>query len=381
MQSSSSSSAHSAQSIDASPTQVNVLPLSQPGFTQQARQAAASTVETALSPAALSPAPTSAPVPARASSGPSSEWYGSESEESDVEGEDEHVVTTRKPAKTTKPAKHTTPPRRSPPPVNEELEAQASRASKNAAHRANHTPLSSSAKGSSTTSDPSDPSDPATPPLATDASTATSVSLSSTTENTENTENTEDADPSANNTYFRIARVLLVVIVILLLLYLVYWVIANVFQVDVGAWFGWGSSVDGTDGAGGEGEAMNTTLDISEGGIDSSGVDSGVDNSGIDMDVSDSVSGNAMESYAPSPSPSPSTSTITSTTPEAGLGSMLSAPAFSTTPVPSPPLASSELSPPVGQVTARGAYGNVQMQQGLSERSAEALLDLMSRME
>lgn len=371
MQSSSSSSAHSAQSIDASPTQVNVLPLSQPGFTQQARQAAASTVETALSPAALSPAPTSAPVPARASSGPSSEWYGSESEESDVEGEDEHVVTTRKPPKTTKPAKHTTPPRRSPPPVNEELEAQASRASKNAAHRANHTPLSSSAKGSSATSDPSDP---ATLPLATDAPTATSVSLSSTTENTENTEN---ADPSANNTYFRIARVLLVVIVILLLLYLVYWVIANVFQVDVGAWFGWGSSVDGTDGAGGEGEAMNTTLDISEGGIDSSGVDSGVDNSGIDMDVSDSVSGNAMESYAPSPS----TSTITSTTPEAGLGSMLSAPAFSTTPVPSPPLASSELSPPVGQVTARGAYGNVQMQQGLSERSAEALLDLMSRME
>jgi hypothetical protein len=176
--------------------------------------------------------------------------------------------------------------------------------------------------------------------------------------------------------------VLLVVIVILLLLYLVYWVIANVFQVDVGAWFGWGSSVDGTDGAGGEGgegEAMNTTLDISEGGIDSSGVDSGVDNSGIDMDVSDSVSGNAMESYAPSPSPS--TSAITSTTPEAGLGSMLSAPAFSNTPTPSPPLASSGLSPPVGQVTARGPYGNVQMQQGLSERSAEALLDLMSRME
>lgn len=341
---------------------MNVLPLSQPGFTQQARQAAASTVETALSPA-----PTSAPVPARVPPGPSSEWYGSESEESDVEGEDEHLVTTRKPAKTTKPAKHTTPPRRSPPPVNEELEAHASRASKNAAQRANHTPLSSSAKGSSATSDPSDP---ATPPLATDAPTATSVSLSSTTEN---------ADPSANNTYFRIARVLLVVIVILLLLYLVYWVIANVFQVDVGAWFGWGSSVDGTDGAGGEGEAMNTTLDISEGGIDSSGVDSGVDNSGIDMDVSagESGSGNAMESYAPSPS----TSAITSTTPEAGLGSMMSAPAFSNTPVPSPPLASSGLSPPVGQVTARSAYGNVQMQQGLSERSAEALLDLMSRME
>ena len=341
------------------------MPLSQPGFTQQARHAAASTVETALSPAALSPAPTSAPVPARASSGPSSEWYGSESEESDVEGEndDEHVVTTRKPAKTTKPAKHTTPPRRSPPPVNEELEAQASNASKDAAQRANPTALSSSAKGSSTTSP--DPSDPATLPLATDVPTG----------------NTEDADPSANNTYFRIARVLLVVIVILLLLYLVYWVIANVFQVDVGAWLGWGSSVDGTDGAGvEEGVSGDTTGEALESfGMSNGGVDRGVDNSGIDMEVSagESGSGNAMESYAPSPS----SSAITSTTPEAGLGSMLSAPAFSNTPTPSPPLVSSELSPPVGQVTAKGPYGNVQMQQGLSERSAEALLDLMSRME
>lgn len=160
-----------------------------------------------------------------------------------------------------------------------------------------------------------------------------------------------------------------------------YWVIANVFQVDVGAWFGWGSSVDGTDGVGvEEGVSGDTTGEALESfGMSTGGVDSGIDNSGIDMNVSagESGSGNVMESYAPSPS----TSTITSTTPEAGLGSMLSAPAFSTTPVPSPPLASSGLSPPVGQVTARSAYGNVQMQQGLSERSAEALLDLMSRME
>ncbi len=137
--------------------------------------------------------------------------------------------------------------------------------------------------------------------------------------------------------------------------------------------------MDETGGAGVE-EGVNgdTTGDAVESiGMSNRGVDSGVDNSGIDMDVRDSVSGNAMESYAPSPS----TSAITSTTPEAGLGSMLSAPAFSNTPVPSPPLASSEISQPVGQVTARGAYGNVQMQQGLSERSAEALLDLMSRME
>lgn len=345
----------STPSIDASPTQVNVLPLSQPGFTQQARQAAASTVETALSPA-----PTSAPVPGSVSPGPPSEWYGSESEESDVEGEDEaRAVAT----KTTKPTKHTTLPRRSPPPVNEELEAQASNASKDA-QRANPTGLSSSAKESSTTSP--DPSDPATLPLSTDGPTG----------------NTEDADPSANNTYFRIARVLLVVIVILLLLYLVYWVIANVFQVDVGAWFGWGSSVDGTDGAGvEEGVSGDTTGEALESfGMSNGGVDSGVDSSGIDMEVGagESGSGNAMESYAPSPSTSAITST---TTPEAGLGSMMSAPAFSNTPTPSPPLASSGLSPPVGQVTAKGPYGNVQMQQGLSERSAEALLDLMSRME
>lgn len=139
--------------------------------------------------------------------------------------------------------------------------------------------------------------------------------------------------------------------------------------------------MDETGGAGvEEGVSGDTTGEALENiGMSNGGVDSGVDNSGIDMEVGagESGSGNAMESYAPSPS----TSTITSTTPEAGLGSMLSAPAFSTTPTPSPPLASSGLSPPVGQVTAKGPYGNVQMQQGLSERSAEALLDLMSRME
>lgn len=151
-----------------------------------------------------------------------------------------------------------------------------------------------------------------------------------------------------------------------------YWVMANVFQVDIGRWFGWGGG-DGVEGTGGV-----PTVPVPPPAASESAARLSPDGEFQDASIPYSYGNQAAttESYAPSSSSAPSSASPPLSAPSARAP--ITADSYSYV----RPSGVPSSVPSVGRVTVRGSSdGGVQMQQGLSERSAEALLELMSRME